>query len=263
MRVALLAGLFASLEKRSSTRGGPVFCESRGGRPDRVGEAACAGSEPVAGELFASRSKARPGAHNLERLHKRAVGDLKVDVRQVLFTQNAISSKFRDGRDVRGLASELSRGLVRACDLPKILVFRQGGVIFSLDNRRLFAMKAAGVSTVVAQEVEVGGVPCRKLTTTCRGQFVVFSDDASIPVVDKAKVDMDACGGEPPHCLHHVELTWRSSESQRLCLTAGEVVKILAKNRLPISDHFRPVFRHVMRGLAVSCGGRCGLADSD
>mmetsp|Transcript_1010 Transcript_1010/g.4118 ORF Transcript_1010/g.4118 Transcript_1010/m.4118 type:complete len:598 (-) Transcript_1010:83-1876(-) len=181
------------------------------------------------------------------------VDTIEVDPQEVRFTQNTISSKFCDGRDVRSLVSELASSPELVGSLPPLQIFHQGGVLHSLDNRRLYALKVAGVRRVMAQEVQVRrDVLLRKQTSTCSGQFIVFGDDPSVAHVDDITVDLSECIGDQPDCSHYVEQTvWGSSAPSRSLLKASDLVKSLAKNGFPISDHFRPVFDSVMRSFAV------------
>jgi len=105
----------------------------------------------------------------------------------------------------------------------------------------------------MAQEVQVRrDVQLRKQTSTCFGQFIVFGDDPSIAHVNDIIVDLSECIGDQPDCSHYVEQTvWGSSAPSRSLLKASDLVKSLAKNGFPISDHFRPVFDSVMRSFTV------------
>eukprot|EP00446_Apocalathium_sp_SHHI-4_P013408 CAMPEP_0177221464 /NCGR_PEP_ID=MMETSP0367-20130122/37429_1 /TAXON_ID=447022 ORGANISM="Scrippsiella hangoei-like, Strain SHHI-4" /NCGR_SAMPLE_ID=MMETSP0367 /ASSEMBLY_ACC=CAM_ASM_000362 /LENGTH=527 /DNA_ID=CAMNT_0018671297 /DNA_START=11 /DNA_END=1594 /DNA_ORIENTATION=+ len=205
-------------------------------------------------DVFAFRSEVSESC-KVQRLSDcmNLVDTIEVDPQEVRFTQNTISSKFRDGRDVRSLVSELASSPELAASLPQIQIFRQGGVLHSLDNRRLYALKVAGVRRVMAQEVQVRrDVQLRKQTSTCFGQFIVFGDDPSIAHVNDIIVDLSECIGDQPDCSHYVEQTvWGSSAPSRSLLKASDLVKSLAKNGFPISDHFRPVFDSVMRSFTV------------
>ena len=131
-------------------------------------------------------------------------------------------------------------------------MFEDEGRQYSLDNRRLFAMKVAMVQRVVAEKVQVRrDLLNERLTTSCSGQVVVFADDPSISFIVDLQVALDSCSARLPNCLHQVEVTEPGCEqAQRKIMTAQEIVKIQAKNRLPISDHFIGAFEEVMRSLA-------------
>ncbi|MEV0642841.1 RHS repeat-associated core domain-containing protein [Streptomyces sp. NPDC050619] len=63
----------------------------------------------------------------------------------VRFSQDSISAKFKDGRSVHDLANDLKSGHMAATDIPPIRVFQKDGKIYTLDNRRLYAFREAGV----------------------------------------------------------------------------------------------------------------------
>ena len=73
------------------------------------------------------------------------------------FTQSSIKGTFKDGRSVDDLIAGLKSGAIKPDSLPPIRIFRKDGKIFSLDNRRLYAAKQAGVKvkTVGATEGEI------------------------------------------------------------------------------------------------------------
>ena len=202
----------------------------------------------------------------LQRLsdHIYRVGDLQVDVQQLRFTQNTISSYFRDGRSVKQLAEELRSNPSRAQALPKLQVFAHAGRLHSLDNRRLFAMKVAGIRHVLAEQVQVRrDMLNKRMTTTSAGRVVVFQDEPSIPDIVDFKVFVDECSGSAPNCLHRVEVTQMGSENPSFeMMSACDIVRLQARSRLPIDDHFEPAFMAVMCGMAypkpatASAGGR-------
>jgi len=134
---------------------------------------------------------------------------VEVEVKKVRFTQNTISPKFRDGRCVRALAAELRSNPAKAQDLPKLQVFSHGssGTLYSLDNRRLFAMKVAGIGRVLAQKVQPKRtLRNKRLTTTSSGRVTVFHDADLIRDLVDIEV-ADDCTGIRPDCSHQVQLT--------------------------------------------------------
>ncbi|MFD4948868.1 DUF6531 domain-containing protein [Streptomyces sp. NPDC058409] len=64
----------------------------------------------------------------------------------VRFSQDSIKGTFKNGQSVQDLVDALKAGRVVASDLPPIRVFRQNGKIYTLDNRRLYAFREAGVN---------------------------------------------------------------------------------------------------------------------
>ncbi|MFE7974337.1 RHS repeat-associated core domain-containing protein [Streptomyces shenzhenensis] len=92
----------------------------------------------------------------------------------VRFTQDSISANFKNGKSVRNLVDDLKTGKVTAGDLPPIRIFQKDGKIFSLDNRRLYAAREAGVNVrfVRASPAEVQNESW-KFTTQNEGSSIV------------------------------------------------------------------------------------------
>ena len=204
-------------------------------------------------EVFSSETRGTYKQVTLQRLSDCLcrIGDVEVAVSELRFTQNTVSTHFRDRKCVLQLAEDLRSNPLKAKSLPKIQVFEYDGDLYTLDNRRLFAMKVAGVQRILAEKVQVRrDLLNKKLTTTCSGRFVVFSNDASIPDVADFKVLMGECIGEVPNCSHRVEVTHMGSQPTSESMSSHEIVKILAKNRFPIHDHFQGIFLEVMRSMA-------------
>ncbi len=85
-------------------------------------------------------------------------GEVKtIDPKLVLFSQNTCSATFRDGRSVLDLIASLKAGAANVAEIPALRVFLHNGAIWSLDNRRLYAFKEAGlpVRIVLASEAEI------------------------------------------------------------------------------------------------------------
>jgi hypothetical protein len=68
---------------------------------------------------------------------------VKLDVKKVLFTQSSIEDTFRDGRSVDSMIEELRNGSLQVDTIPAIRVVRKHGCYFTLDHRRLYAMRQA------------------------------------------------------------------------------------------------------------------------
>jgi len=71
-----------------------------------------------------------------------------LDPADIRFTQDSISSTFRDGSSIDDLIEGLKNGTISADEIPTIRVFEMDGKIYSLDNRRLYAFKKAGVRRI-------------------------------------------------------------------------------------------------------------------
>ena len=68
---------------------------------------------------------------------------VKLDVKHILFTQASIEDTFRDGRTVDSMIEALVEGTLKASRVPPIRVVRKHGQYFTLDHRRLYAMRQA------------------------------------------------------------------------------------------------------------------------
>ncbi|KZL12451.1 DUF6862 domain-containing protein [Pseudovibrio sp. Ad26] len=92
----------------------------------------------------------------------------------VRFTQNSIGAKFSDGRSVDDLIIGLRNGSVDPSSLPPIRTFEANGQLFSLDNRRLYAYRQAGVDvpTVPATAAEIARDARFKFSTINGGQDI-------------------------------------------------------------------------------------------
>ncbi|MGP4039475.1 RHS repeat-associated core domain-containing protein [Gracilibacillus sp. D59] len=66
--------------------------------------------------------------------------------KDIRYTQDSIKKSFKDGGTVDDLATGLKNGSVNKNDIPAIRVFQHtDGNMYSLDNRRLYAFKQAGI----------------------------------------------------------------------------------------------------------------------
>jgi RHS repeat-associated protein len=93
----------------------------------------------------------------------------------VRFTQDSISQDFRGGGSVMKLAQDIVGGVVAPGDLPQIRIFERNGLLYSLDNRRLFAGKMADVDLPyrMATQAELNRELRFKFTTTSEGTSIV------------------------------------------------------------------------------------------
>src|SRR6185437_89657 len=70
----------------------------------------------------------------------------KMDPARIRFSQDSISGQFKgDEGNVNTLAANLKSGTVSADKIPAIMLVERQGKIITLDNRRLYAFKQAGV----------------------------------------------------------------------------------------------------------------------
>lgn len=71
-----------------------------------------------------------------------------LDPKDIRYTQDSISNKFRDGSSVDDMIDSLKSGTLSPDDVPALEVFKQNGRIYSVNNRRLFAYKMAEIERV-------------------------------------------------------------------------------------------------------------------
>lgn len=110
-------------------------------------------------------------------------GEVKtIDAKLVLFSQNTCSATFRDGRSVIDLIADLKAGRIKAESVPALRVFLHNGAIWSLDNRRLYAFKEAGlpVRIVLATEAEIKK-EAYKYSTTSGGRTIRLTGLNNLP----------------------------------------------------------------------------------
>ena len=69
----------------------------------------------------------------------------------IRFSQNSISSKFKNGSSVDDMIQGLKTGTIDPSDIPAIRIFEKDRVLYTLDNRRLYAFQQAGIENIPYQ----------------------------------------------------------------------------------------------------------------
>jgi hypothetical protein len=104
----------------------------------------------------------------------------RIDPQAVRFTQQTVGYRFRDGTTIDDLAESLRTGRIDPDDVPPIRIFERGGLLFTLDNRRLEAFRRARVDIpfrrATPREVISEGW---KLTTTTEGRSIRIRGETS------------------------------------------------------------------------------------
>lgn len=95
-----------------------------------------------------------------------------MDPADISYTQDSISSKFQCGRLVKRTMEMLASKALDILAIPEIRVFLWDGQWHSEDNRRLWAFKTAGLTSVPVQVVQKESVDPRKFTTENRGASI-------------------------------------------------------------------------------------------
>ncbi len=76
-------------------------------------------------------------------------GDIThVDPNKIRFTQDSISSVFKNGNTLESTVNDLKSGKISPTDFPPIRIFEKGGEMYSLDNRRLNVFQRAGIGVI-------------------------------------------------------------------------------------------------------------------
>lgn len=81
-----------------------------------------------------------------------------IDPAVVLFTHSSIRPFFSCGRRVTDTLEDIKSRKLKAVDLPKILIYRIGDDLFSMNNRRLYVLKALreqGIITTVNARIRI------------------------------------------------------------------------------------------------------------
>jgi RHS repeat-associated protein len=101
-------------------------------------------------------------------------GAKTVEPQFVRFSQDSIAKVFNDGRGVRGMIDDLLTGKLNPMDVAPIRLVERDGLLYTLDNRRLFAFQEAGIAVPYrwAREQEIIQ-EIWKFTTTNDGISIV------------------------------------------------------------------------------------------
>jgi hypothetical protein len=80
-----------------------------------------------------------------------------LDSRPIRFTQDSIASKFKGRDSLQDTIEALSEGRISADDFPPIRIFEMNGLLFTLDNRRLYVFQQLGlpIKTIPATMQEI------------------------------------------------------------------------------------------------------------
>jgi len=97
-----------------------------------------------------------------------------IDAASVRFSQDSISRVFQNGDPIADLVTRLRSGTIDPTSIPPIRLVQQDGLLYTLDNRRLWAFQQAGVKVPyrMATEKEIAREVPRKLKTQNEGASV-------------------------------------------------------------------------------------------
>jgi len=100
----------------------------------------------------------------------------KIDPSEIRYSQNSISSTFKNGQKVSELIDNLKNGYINPSDVEPIRIVEKDGRIYSLDNRRLYAFKEAGVDVPYIKLDEIPKNQTFKFTTENEGTSIFIRD---------------------------------------------------------------------------------------
>ena len=114
----------------------------------------------------------------LENAAKNAGKGGFIDPTKVRYTQNSISKYFKNSdQPVDKLVEGLKSGTISPSEIPPIKIFEMNGGIYSLDNRRLYAFKQAGIDIPYeyATPNEINkALRNEKLSTVTKGESIII-----------------------------------------------------------------------------------------
>ncbi len=94
----------------------------------------------------------------------------KIDPRVIRFSQENIAANFKDGRSVNSLAELLGKG--NKIDITPIRIVEKDGMVFTLDNRRLYAHQMANVEVPYIKLANIPEEELRKFSTLNNGTSI-------------------------------------------------------------------------------------------
>lgn len=97
----------------------------------------------------------------------------------IRYTQDSISRNFQNGSSVDDMINGLRNGQITPDDVPAIRIFKMNGNYYSLDNRRLYAFKQAGMTKINTQTVNPFS---RKIAKEMINKFTTYTNGLSIIV---------------------------------------------------------------------------------
>ena len=100
-------------------------------------------------------------------------GSGKLDPKQVRFSQDRISNRFRNGKSLRETIAGLKDGSINPSSIKPIRIVVRDGQVYTLDNRRLYVYQQAGVDIRFERLDKIPKNELRKFSTVNEGTSVV------------------------------------------------------------------------------------------
>jgi hypothetical protein len=85
----------------------------------------------------------------------------RMNPHDIRFTQDTVSTNFSDGGTITDVVNQLRNGKLSADEFPTIRTVEHNGKIYSLDNRRLSAFKAAQIEDIPIQRLDLSNPAVR------------------------------------------------------------------------------------------------------
>jgi filamentous hemagglutinin len=161
---------FAAIDLSIGKLGGKVFDAAMSGKLPSSAKAG-ASEIPGAGKNLVGAGSKQPW-NMPSALPENLTG--YANPKDIQFSQKSIANAFRDGRGLESTINNLRLGKVSPDEIPPIRVFERDGLVYTLDNRRLFVASQAGVPVrvVPATPAEIARESGRKMSTPNQGKII-------------------------------------------------------------------------------------------
>ena len=100
-------------------------------------------------------------------------GSGKLDPKQVRFSQNSVSNRFRNGKSLSETIAGLKDGSIDPSSIKPIRIVERDGQVYTLDNRRLYVYQQAGVDIPFERLDKIPKNDHDKFSTVNEGTSVV------------------------------------------------------------------------------------------
>ena len=95
-----------------------------------------------------------------------------INPNQIRFSQNSIKGSFKEGGGLEDFVKDLKLGNIDASKIEPIRIVEKDGLIFTLDNRRLYSFQKAGINIPYIKLNEIPKKELFKFSTTNQGTSI-------------------------------------------------------------------------------------------
>jgi len=157
---------------------------------------------------------------------------IKVNVRDIRFTQDTGFSTFSDKRWVAQMMYEIAQKKLDPQDLPLLRVCRsEDGILWSLDNRRLYVFKECRIRSILVEPVEGEASACLEYKSKRFGMGNGSNSDGKVLVIKEATQGGDKKGKASVAAL------MPCSECGTTALVRFQRLKFVKYNKKAVLDH--------------------------